>query len=102
MNGEKVTLRGAESTQAEDALAHSLLGIKQFPGHKKCAGGDQATHPTVKYSLSAGENKWQWLCTVAHVKLNRVATAKERVLAQGPLVQKHPTFCHFLWHLNCS
>lgn len=58
------------------------------------------THPAVKYSLGTGENKWQQLCTTAPVKLNRMATAKERVVAQGPFVQKHHRFCHFLWHLN--
>lgn len=104
MNGEKMTLRSVESTQAGHSRGCTgtlcLLGIKQFPEHKKHAGGDQPSHPTVKYSLGMGENNWQQLCTVAPVKLNRMATAKERVLAQGPFAQKYPKFCHLLWHLN--
>lgn len=45
MNAEKGTLRSVGSTQAGHSRGCtgtlSLLGIKQFPEHKKCAGGDQ-------------------------------------------------------------
>lgn len=88
MNGEKVTFRSVESTQAGHSRGCtgtlSLLGTKQFPEHKKCAGGDQPTHPAVKYSLGTGKNKRQQLFTVAPVTLNRMATAKERVLVACP------------------
>lgn len=84
----KVTFRSVESTQAGHSRGCtgtlSLLGTKQFPEHKKCAGGDQPTHPAVKYSLGTGKNKRQQLFTVAPVRLNRMATAKERVLVAWP------------------
>lgn len=45
MNAEKGTPRSVGSTQAGHSRGCtgtlSLLGIKQFPEHKKCAGGDQ-------------------------------------------------------------
>lgn len=59
-------LKAPRQATAEDALAHSVSWEpKQFPEYKKCAGRDQPTHPTVKYSLGTGENKWQQLCTAA-------------------------------------
>lgn len=94
-------LKALRQTTAEDALALCLLGIKTIPRTQKNVQEElKPTHPAVKYSLGTGENKWQQLCTAAPVKLNRMATAKERVLAQGPFVQNHHRFCHLLWHLN--
>lgn len=103
LNVEKVIFRSVESTQAGHSRrctgTLSLLGIKQFPEHKKCAEGDQPAHPAVKYSLGTAENKWQQSCTVAAVKLNRTATAKKRVLVawpKDPLSKNTPSSAKFL------
>lgn len=102
MNGEKVTFRSVESTQAGHSRGCtgtlSLLGTKQFPEHKKCAGGDQPTHPAVKYSLGTGKNKRQQLFTVAPVRLNRRLQPRRGCWWPGPrtLCPKPPQVLPFV------
>lgn len=77
-------------------------GNQAIPRTQKCAGGDQPTQPAVKYSLGTGENKRQQLYALAPVKLNRMATAKERVLVawpKDPLSKNTPTstICCGIW-----